>query len=730
MDNDFLRRTNNGFGISMIAGFYRLIVNGILCSVLLLLSRGGFAQEQAQSDWSIKFLHSIGDEDHSHSDAIKNVLLRNQDRQVLTCGLDGVVCLWDIETKSIIRRFVDVDSQIVWCMDMTSDERYLIAGGKGKQINVWDIESGTLHSKHSCASSVLSISVLNGDKSFLGADDRGFVSRWELDSIEPENEWRICGGDVTALAIAPDNSFFITGNDDGEVQLWEMNFDNDNDEEPESQRNFTGLGTWVCCLKLSSDGSQLIASDYSGDVALWDFLTGKLKWLNEEVSGRIGWVEFVDPEWIVAVDADDRMYRLNRDSGDHTSAKIGLPEIAGFALSSDRETIWCGGNVTPCQWRLESGERLFPPDEIMRSAQKTNQVALHNNTLFVGSNKPPVVAWDLATNTLAFQIQPRDSGDWNDMQMLETVAGVVLANENKASLFAYDSGEEIESTTVAASEFTVSPDGKTTLYLDSESQSFYQTLDFGRPQQKPNDLAGESGIQTLRLLDNSRVLVLNHNDQFQIQSVGDRSIISRGVAPNYTEVLDATSMAIAFRQPGNFPAIHFARNANSMEIDDETFKRLVEELESNDFTVREKATMQLVSGGPEVGRQVRLLTNGSVEQAVRIQRIQKLIGDGQLPDLQNPLALVDPCDQTIEAVCFDRSSRFMLASARNGWKSDLHIYELRPDGLYLVAKQPLRSRANLIRRSLENDAIFIIAYGGGAVDIIEIEQIPLSTGTD
>ena len=615
-------------------------------------------------------------------------------------------------------------------MDMTSDERYLVAGGKGKQINIWDIESGDLVSKHSCASSVLSITVLNDDQSFLGADDRGFVSRWKLDKIEPVNEWRICAGDVTAMAVTPDNSFFITGNDDGEVQLWEMNLDNENDIEPESQTSFTGLGTWVCCLKLSSDGSQLIGCDYSGDVALWNFQTGKLTWLKEEVSSRIGWIEFVDNQWIVAVDADDRMYRLNRESGDHTSSKISLSEIAGFALSSDRESIWCGGNVTPCQWKTESGERLFPPEEMMQSTQKINQVALHHNTLFIGSNKPPVVAWDLATNTLAFQINPPDYGDWNAMHMLETVDGLVLANEKKASLFAFDSGVEIKSTKVSANEFTVSPDGRTALYLDSDSQSYYQRLDFSKPQQKTNDQADNTGIQSLRLLDDSRVLVLNHNDQVQIQSVEDHSIISQGAAPNYSEVLDATSMAIAFRQPGNFPAVHFARNAKSAEIDDGTIKRLVADLESNDYMVREKATMQLAGGGPDVGRQVRSITTGSVEQAVRIQRIQKMIGDGQLPNLNNQLTLIDPCDQTIEAVCFDRASRFMLASARNGWKSELHIYELQHDGLCLVANEPLRSRATLIRRSLENDAIFIIAYGGGAVDIIEIDHIASSTSTD
>jgi WD40 repeat protein len=138
----------------MVTGDNRLILNVALCTVVFLLPREVFAQQPPKSDWSIKILHSIGDENQAHTDTIKNVLLRNQDRQILTCGLDGVVCLWDVQSKSIIRRFVDIDSQIVWCMDMTSNERYLVAGGKRNQISVWDIDSGELISKHSCASTV------------------------------------------------------------------------------------------------------------------------------------------------------------------------------------------------------------------------------------------------------------------------------------------------------------------------------------------------------------------------------------------------------------------------------------------------------------------------------------------------------------------------------------------------------------------------------------------------
>ena len=38
----------NGVGILMTAGFQRVIINGALCIVLLLLSRGGFAQQQPE----------------------------------------------------------------------------------------------------------------------------------------------------------------------------------------------------------------------------------------------------------------------------------------------------------------------------------------------------------------------------------------------------------------------------------------------------------------------------------------------------------------------------------------------------------------------------------------------------------------------------------------------------------------------------------------------------------
>jgi WD40 repeat protein len=701
---------------------WHLFVRGLLFP--LLWATNGLAWQSPNPLWSIRFPYSFGDASQAHTGAIKNVLLRQQGQQLLSCSTDGVVCLWDLESQRIIRRFVDPESEIVWCIDTTADEKTLITAGKGGHLYLWDIESGKMLSKRNAAPNVYSISVLGDDHSFLAADDRGFVTRWSVDSEKPVSEWRICSGDVTALAVAADNSVFATGNDDGEVRLWRIPAPAGvaTGDDPEAKMEFVGLGTWVCCLKLSENGTELLGCDYSGNVALWNVRTGKQIWMKEEVAGDISWVDFVDDRSVVAVDTSDRIHRFDRQTGGDSALSVVLPELAGFVLSADRKIAWCGGSVVPCAFEIESGKRVFPPDEMFRAAQKVNAIALYGKHLFWSSGKFPLSVRNVETDTVPFQVVLPDPDHWESSQMLATSDGVVLCNRESALLIEPGTGAIIDSRQVIAGDWTVADVGTRLVLKPEDGNVELLQLAFGTPGKGSRFALGEESIESVRLLDEHHLLTGYPDHLFSIWSLDERSMLSRQEIPATGRILDATAVAIAFEVSGDLPAVYFAEIATATGVHQLPLAQLIDELESDRFEVREKATRMLADGGPETLRLFEGIEAQSVEQAVRLQRVKKLIGSRQMPDLGRRAKWIDAGARNLETICIDRQARFILATTRNGWRSDLLIYQFAVDGIRLDSRIPLRSRAALLQRSVESDSLFIIGYAGGAVDIVEVGQ--------
>ena len=167
----------------------------------------------------ISLVRTIGPTDKSHTDRIKNVRLVG-DNQAISCAADGTVCLWNLESQELIRRFVDEKAKTIYCITLTADKRFVIAGGDGKRIVRWDLESGELVRSYPCDSSVYSIDMCPDGETFVTGDASGTATRWKLDDEKSSSQYQIDGDDITALKCLGDGSGFATGNSDGEVRVW------------------------------------------------------------------------------------------------------------------------------------------------------------------------------------------------------------------------------------------------------------------------------------------------------------------------------------------------------------------------------------------------------------------------------------------------------------------------------------------------------------------------------
>ena len=108
------------------------------------------------------------------------------------------------------------------------------------------------------------------------------VSRSNLDDVEQALQIRTHEGDASALVVAWDASFFVTGGKDNAIRMW-VNFATEQDRaktraDDKKYRQALELDyhyDWVRALALSPNNRFLVSGSWDQSVILWDLATGK-----------------------------------------------------------------------------------------------------------------------------------------------------------------------------------------------------------------------------------------------------------------------------------------------------------------------------------------------------------------------------------------------------------------------------------------------------------------------
>lgn len=665
-------------------------------------------------------MQSIGQANRAQTGTIKNVLLLKDGSAALTCGMDGTVCLWDIQQARIVRRFVHEDFSTVYCMALIQDERILLAAGSGPGIAMWDIETGELKKIFPHERTIYSLSTFRDEQSFLVGDDAGHISQFRLDSDARVKHWRKSSDDITALRITPDQSGFISGNGDGNVNLWKL-------AEEKSQGEFEGLTNWVCCLRYSDDGSQLFGSDYSGNVALWDAGNQKQVWQKESLASDICWGHFVGTDQLVVVDTDDAYYLLDRKTGKATRKSIVIPAAAGFDLSPDETTMWAGGTNLLCGWDLQTARRVFPDDDAMQFAQGVESVVMRGGRIYVSTGTPRIAVWDAESGKRLADLEFKDRKlpvDWNDYHLVALRQGLAICSSDGIVVTDYDTGEICMTRKKSTTAFVKSVREGYISYISSDDTRLVELdLRKGGDQTlvdlEPVDLE----ISNVAYIDEHHVamLVNRYPATFQIWSLPDNKVVSDLTSENDFAVAGTGQGLLVGRWNDTEIAVFASPRHAAGPLDSATASRLMDNLGSDSYAVRQEARQRLITGGQVVSRLLDSAEPASVDLKVQIRKIRQEMAMAMLPDLKKPLKTTYPHDDEIEVICADRKGRFFLVSIRDGWKSELMVCVVESDSWSVVRREPLRSRASRIVAAEDNENRFVIGYLDGTLDVIQIE---------
>ena len=192
-------------------------------------------------------------------------------------GTIGEIHLWDLgrQSNSIFRRFLYNSKTIrpkhtlkghlgvVSSLVFAPDGKILASGGDGDKINLWDLETLNIHQKIAVDRNYTRSIVFSTDGKILASRGAEKIYCWEVTTGKQISSW---SGRSTFMSIhfSPNDSILVSGNNDGEVKLWDVYSGN-------LLSTHKGNTRQINDLRFLRNGKTLVTASADGTILLWNW---------------------------------------------------------------------------------------------------------------------------------------------------------------------------------------------------------------------------------------------------------------------------------------------------------------------------------------------------------------------------------------------------------------------------------------------------------------------------
>ena len=253
-------------------------------------------------------------------DDVYSVRFSGDAAQLISISRDGSLHVWDVETGRYRASFsLDAYSDRVHHIAFSEDGKFLASDdGFAERVRIWDVENATQHAiltpgQGDIFNPLRELTVSSGIKKIAGRKLQGTIQIWNAETVElvasiPTDEmihywplilssdgkflagrdlllknkveiWQTDPGahlftledftsPVTAYVFSPDGKFFVSGDEDGTIILWDV-------ETGTQRKRLTGPAKSIRTLAFSADG-KILASASENEIRLWDAHTRDL----------------------------------------------------------------------------------------------------------------------------------------------------------------------------------------------------------------------------------------------------------------------------------------------------------------------------------------------------------------------------------------------------------------------------------------------------------------------
>ncbi|GAB4143294.1 MAG: hypothetical protein Fur0046_20290 [Cyanobacteria bacterium J069] len=282
-----------------------------------------------------------------HAGFINHAVFTHDGKQLITCGADQQIIVWDVATGEPIRKLTGHGGYIN-VLALSGNGQTLVSGGADNQILIWDLPSGTV--KHTLAGHTNAINALTiaSDGTLISGSADGTVRTWNLATGQAIHTLEGHDGFINAIAISPDARTIVSGGTDAELIAWDL-------KTGTQRRTFTGFTGAINAIALTPDGVEVIAGGTDKTIYRWNLETGEP---GQPLTGSVGFVNTLavrgDGKTLLSSDSEGQLTLWDLATGKpkHIFAGTGAPLDHAIA-SPDWKTIATGkGFSTVRLWQI------------------------------------------------------------------------------------------------------------------------------------------------------------------------------------------------------------------------------------------------------------------------------------------------------------------------------------------------------------------------------------------
>ena len=197
---------------------------------------------------------------------------------------DNMVRIWDISPAGSYEVFTREHGSSIHDLRISPDGKLIASAGTNSVINLWDASTGALVKKlQSAPTSAEALSWGHDGKTMAAGYASGQTIVWNMKSytpqltISPEHP-----SAIWTAALSPDGTLLATGNNDGDVIIYNANtgekvasLNADQQYGWLKSGKFSQSDLWVSSVAFSPDGKTLASSYGTGLIVIWDWHSGK-----------------------------------------------------------------------------------------------------------------------------------------------------------------------------------------------------------------------------------------------------------------------------------------------------------------------------------------------------------------------------------------------------------------------------------------------------------------------
>jgi WD40 repeat protein len=232
---------------------------------LLLVGGGHGAKSGAVTLWNVQTgdrIATIGNE----YDSVLATDVSPDQAHVALGGPDRLVKIYSTKTGELEHK-IKKHTDWVTALAFSPDGEMLASADRNGGLTVWDADNGQeLFTTAGHKGAVTSLSWRSDSKLIASSSEDGTVKLWESAEGKQAKTWNAHNGGALCVAYSREGKLVSCGRD-GSVATWNA--------EGVKQKSFEFSGEMALRCVWSEDNSRVIASDFAGNVGVWDAKSGK-----------------------------------------------------------------------------------------------------------------------------------------------------------------------------------------------------------------------------------------------------------------------------------------------------------------------------------------------------------------------------------------------------------------------------------------------------------------------